>query len=57
MPARPRSGYPGVSYRKDKKLYEAYLIINKRKKKLGYFADPEDAYKALQEAKKKDSVT
>lgn len=44
------SGHNGVSWNKEKKSWNAYLMVNFFKKNLGYFKDIEDAVKARAEA-------
>jgi len=45
------SGYLGVSWRKDKKRWEARIMFNGRKQHLGYFSNPENANAAYLAAK------
>lgn len=47
------SGYRGVSYRKDRGKYRAYIKIKKQDIFLGNFDDIEDAIEARKEAEKK----
>ena len=47
------SGYRGVSYRKDRGKYRAYIKIKKQDIFLGNYDDIEDAIKARKEAEKK----
>lgn len=44
------SGFPGVSYKKDKNKWKAYISINRRQIYLGYFDCIEDAIKARKQA-------
>jgi HNH endonuclease len=45
------SGYTGVSFRKDRKKYTAYIHVNGRKKNLGCFKEAQDAHNAYLAAK------
>jgi len=45
-----RSGYIGVSWRKDKQRYRAYIAIGGKQKTLGHYKDPEDAARRYNEA-------
>jgi len=47
------TGYKGVSYSKDFKLYRAYIMRNKIKKELGYFKTLEEAVKARKDIEEK----
>jgi hypothetical protein len=50
--AADRGAYPiGVSWNKGVKKYEAYLTINGKKKRIGYFTDPYEAHLAWRKAK------
>lgn len=50
-----RGEYPiGVSYRKDKKKYEARCHINGKKKHLGYYNTVEEAFNAYKMAKEQE---
>lgn len=40
------SGFKGVSWRKDRRKWEAAIRANHRRYKLGYFDDPHKAYEA-----------
>lgn len=42
------SGCTGVSYYKNYKMWEAYIMINKVKKRFGYFREKNQAIKARQ---------
>lgn len=53
-PITNSSGYKGVSFKKDKKKYRAQIKVNGVYKHLGYFKDPEKAYKAYCRAAKKN---
>ena|ERR1035437_9624291 len=44
------SGYKGVSFDKSRKLWEAYISINDKKKHLGRFSTPESAALAYNKA-------
>lgn len=44
------SGFKGVSYRKDKKKWRAYICVHGRSHNLGHFDTPEAAAKAYAEA-------
>lgn len=46
---RHRDGFPlGVSYRKDRKKWHAYIKINKKRKHIGYFDTMEQASQACE---------
>lgn len=45
------SGYPGVSFHKLRNKYQAHIVINGKKKYLGYRNTAEEAYLAYQLAK------
>ena len=47
------TGYMGVSYHKRDGKYQARIKVNNKKKHLGYFDTPEEAYQAYVEAKAK----
>lgn len=47
------TGYKGVSYRKDRCRWIAYIAVNGKKIHLGFFDTPEDAHKAYCEASDK----
>ncbi len=50
-----RGNYPiGVSYRKDKKKYQAHCSINGKKIGLGYYSNPEKAFNAYKIAKEQE---
>lgn len=53
IPINNTSGCKGVSFNKEKKKYEAYIKVNKKKICLGYFSDLKDAIKARKEAEEK----
>lgn len=44
------SGYKGVSYHKRDKKYQAYILVNYKRKNLGYFDTPEEASDAYKQA-------
>jgi hypothetical protein len=44
------SGHPGVSWRKKKVKWEAYIRVNHKRKHLGYFDNMEEAAKVYEEA-------
>ena len=44
------SGFPGVSWDKEKKKYESYIKIKRKKKFLGYFVNIEDAIEKRKDA-------
>lgn len=46
IPSDNTSGYKGVSWKKDKRKWKAYLTVNKKQIHLGYFSAIEDAAKA-----------
>lgn len=46
------SGFKGVSFRKDRGLYEAYIMVNRLRKHLGLFKDKIEAAKAYNKAAK-----
>ena len=50
LPTHNTSGFKGVSFRKDRGKYRAYISINNRIKHLGYYDTPEDAARAYDEA-------
>lgn len=41
----------GVTYKKDRGMFKAYMLINRRQTHLGYFENPDDAFLAYKEAK------
>lgn len=45
-PATNTSGYKGVTWKKSKNKWNAQIMINYKKKNLGYFNTPEEAYAA-----------
>lgn len=47
------SGVTGVSWYKQKEKWNAYIMINRKKRNLGYFNDFKDAVKARKEAEEK----
>lgn len=47
------SGVPGVSFRKDRGKWRAFITVNKKQISLGMFEDKEDAIRARKEAEKK----
>ena len=47
------SGYKGVLWSKQRQRWQATIVVNKQRKHLGFFEDPELAYKAYCEAAKK----
>ena len=50
-----RGDYPiGVSYRKDRKKYQAFCSINGKLKGLGYFITPLEAFNAYKQAKENE---
>lgn len=54
VPVNSTTGYKGVSYRKDKRKFEAYIKFDKQpRKRLGYFRTAVDGAKAYNEAAKK----
>lgn len=52
LSVRNTSGYKGVSYRKDRGKYSAYIMINKKKISLGHYDTPEEAGLAYNEKAK-----
>ena len=44
------TGYPGVTFRKDRGKYQARIHINGKNKYLGLFKSPEEAFTAYREA-------
>ena len=48
----PRSGYKGVWFAKDKRMWRASIVCKGRRKHLGYFRDKIDAAKAYDDAAK-----
>ena len=47
-----RGKFPiGVSYKKDRRLFKAYMLIERRQVHLGYFDNPDDAFLAYKKAK------
>jgi len=44
------SQYKGVSYREDRKKWQAYIIVDNKKRSLGTFAEEREAAKAYDEA-------
>jgi hypothetical protein len=46
-----KTGFCGVSFHKTRKKYQANIMVDNRQKHLGYFENPEDAAKAVKEAK------
>ena len=46
------TGYTGVSFRKNKGDFRAYITVNGKQKHLGLFSSAEEAYKARLEAEK-----
>lgn len=46
------SGFKGVSFNRDMRKWQAYVIVNDRKRHLGYFGDPTVAHAAYVEAAK-----
>lgn len=44
MPKNNTSGFPGVSWNKEVRKWEAYIRPCKKKIKLGYFDTPESAH-------------
>ena len=54
--SRPRkslSGFKGVSFAKDKKLWRSSIVVDGKRKHLGYFRNPLDAAKSYDAAAKK----
>ena len=49
----PRSGYKGVWFAKDKHLWRAAIVCNRKRLHLGYFRDKVDAAKAYDNAARK----
>jgi len=49
----PRSGYKGVCFDKDKGLWRAAIVCNRKRIHLGYFKDKTTAAKAYDKAAKK----
>lgn len=49
------SGFNGVSYQKNIKKWEAYITVDNRKKRIGYFATPELAAKAVSDNRTKEN--
>lgn len=47
------SGKTGVSWYKSRNKWEVYIWLNKKKIRLGYFSDKEDAIAVREEAEKK----
>jgi hypothetical protein len=50
---RNTSGFKGVSWNKEKKKWQAYIKVNKKRKALGYFSCPELAHNAYCSAAQK----
>ncbi len=50
------SGFKGVFYEKDDKLWSARIQINGVRKRLGYFKTPEQASRAYQKAKRQGGL-
>jgi hypothetical protein len=48
-----KSGYKGVSFRKQNGKWRASIAINGKVKDLGYFSDPKEAHEAYLEASRK----
>lgn len=48
--SRNTSGYPGVSWRKDKEKWAARIYFNGKEHCLGYYSNKDDAIKARKEA-------
>lgn len=49
---KKRGQFPiGVSYKKDKGQFKAYMLINRKQVHLGYFDNPDDAFLAYKKAK------
>lgn len=46
------SGFTGISYRKDRKMYRSYIFVNRRQIFLGYHTDLESALKTRKTAEK-----
>lgn len=45
-PSTNTSGYKGVTWKKSKNKWNAQIMVNRKKKNLGYFNTPEEAYAA-----------
>jgi hypothetical protein len=52
-PKTNTSGYKGVYWNKEVQKWQSYIQINKKKKRLGSFKTPEEAYQAYCEASQK----
>ncbi len=50
LPAASTTGFKGVSYEKNRKMYEASITCHNKKKHLGYFCEPQDAALAYNKA-------
>jgi hypothetical protein len=50
LPSHNSSGFKGVSYRKDRGKYRAYISLHDKTKHLGYYDTAEDAARAYDEA-------